>query len=123
MAFFSILTGIIVLIGAVRTSKYQRIKESVLLRTLGAKSEQILKILALEYLYLGILGALSGILLSLISSQLLGYFVFETTFVPSWVPFIILLPGLILLVMGIGLGNSFSVITSPPLVVLRKELR
>ena len=123
MAFFSILTGIIVLIGAVRTSKYQRIKESVLLRTLGAKSEQILKILALEYLYLGILGALSGILLSLISSQLLGYFVFETTFVPSWIPFIILLPGLILLVMGIGLGNSFSVITSPPLVVLRKELR
>ena len=43
MAFFSILTGIIVLIGAVRTSKYQRIRESVLLRTLGAKSEQILK--------------------------------------------------------------------------------
>src|SRR5690554_2537982 len=38
MAFFSILTGIIVLIGSVRTSKYQRIKESVLLRTLGAKN-------------------------------------------------------------------------------------
>ncbi|HAV54427.1 MAG TPA: hypothetical protein DCX41_05785, partial [Aequorivita sp.] len=39
MAFFSILTGIIVLIGSVRTSKYQRIKESVLLRTLGAKNK------------------------------------------------------------------------------------
>ncbi|WP_240472143.1 ABC transporter permease [Christiangramia echinicola] len=122
MAFFSILTGIIVLIGAVRTSKYQRIRESVLLRTLGAKSEQILKILALEYLYLGILGALSGILLSLISSQLLGYFVFETTFIPSWIPFLVLLPGIILLVMGIGLGNSLGVIKSPPLEVLRKEL-
>ena len=122
MAFFSILTGIIVLIGAVRTSKYQRIRESVLLRTLGAKSEQILKILALEYLYLGILGALSGILLSLISSQLLGYFVFETTFIPSWIPFLILLPGIIILVMSIGLGNSLGVIKSPPLVVLRKEL-
>ncbi|PTX41437.1 putative ABC transport system permease protein [Christiangramia gaetbulicola] len=122
MAFFSILTGIIVLIGAVRTSKYQRIRESVLLRTLGARSEQILKILALEYFYLGILGALSGILLSLISSLLLGYFVFETTFIPSWIPFVVLLPGIILLVMGIGLGNSLSVIKSPPLVVLRKEL-
>ena len=122
MAFFSILTGIIVLIGAVRTSKYQRIKESVLLRTLGARSDQILKILAFEYFYLGLLGALSGILLSLISSLLLGYFVFETTFIPSWVPFIVLLPGIILLVMAIGLGNSFSVIKSPPLVVLRKEI-
>ncbi|MCH4823848.1 FtsX-like permease family protein [Gramella lutea] len=122
MAFFSILTGIIVLIGAVRTSKYQRIKESVLLRTLGAKSDQILKILALEYFYLGFLGALSGILLSLLSSLLLGYFVFETTFVPSWIPFLVLLPGIILLVMSIGLGNSMGVIKSPPLVVLRKEL-
>mgnify|MGYP001360482160 CR=1 FL=1 len=123
MAFFSILTGIIVLIGAVRTSKYQRIKESVLLRTLGAKSDQILKILALEYFYLGLLGALSGILLSLVSSLLLGYFVFETTFIPSWVPFLVLMPGIIILVMAIGLSNSLSVIKSPPLVVLRKELR
>lgn len=122
MAFFSILTGIIVLIGAVRTSKYQRIKESVLLRTIGARSDQILKILAFEYMYLGILGGLSGILLSLISSQLLGYFVFETTFIPSWMPFLVLFPGITLLVIAIGLGNSLSVIKSPPLVVLRKEL-
>lgn len=122
MAFFSILTGIIVLIGAVRTSKYQRIKESVLLRTIGARSEQILKILALEYFYLGVLGGLTGILLSLISSQLLGWLVFETTFVPSWVPFLILFPGITFLVMAVGLSNSISVIKSPPLVVLRKEL-
>ncbi len=60
MAFFSILTGIIVLIGSVRNSKYQRIKESVLLRTLGAKSNQILKITALEYLYLGTFGQWNG---------------------------------------------------------------
>lgn len=121
MAFFSILTGIIVLIGAVRTSKYQRIKESVLLRTLGAKSKQILQITALEYFYLGILGSGIGILLSLISSQLLASFVFKAPFVPSLVPFIVLLPGITILVLVIGLGNSRSVLNSPPLVVLRKE--
>lgn len=121
MAFFSILTGIIVLIGSVRTSKYQRIKESVLLRTLGAKSNQILKITALEYLYLGALGSTMGIILSLISSQLLALFVFDTSFIPSWVPFGILLPGITLLVLLIGLGNSRSVLNSPPLEVLRKE--
>lgn len=106
MAFFSILTGIIVLLGAVRTSKYQRIRESVLLRTIGARSKQILKILALEYLYLGVLGALSGILLSLISSQLLAWFLFDTAFVPSWIPFLVLLPGIVILVLVIGLSNS-----------------
>ncbi|UJH92172.1 ABC transporter permease [Antarcticibacterium sp. 1MA-6-2] len=121
MAFFSILTGIIVLLGAVRTSKYQRIRESVLLRTIGAKSEQILKILALEYFYLGVLGALSGILLSLISSQFLAWYLFDTPFVPSWVPFLVLFPGIVILVLIIGLSNSLSVIKSPPLEVLRKE--
>lgn len=123
MAFFSILTGIIVLLGAVRTSKYQRIRESVLLRTIGAKSAQILKILALEYLYLGVLGALSGILLSLISSQLLAWYLFDTPFIPSWIPFLVLFPGIVLLVLFIGLTNSISVIKSPPLEVLRKEAR
>ncbi|PIB26998.1 ABC transporter permease [Maribacter sp. 4G9] len=121
MAFFSILTGIIVLIGSVRNSKYQRIRESVLLRTIGAKSNQILKITALEYLYLGILGSGIGVLLSLIGSQFLAYFIFETPFVPSWIPFLVVLPGITLLVLMIGLSNNISVLKSPPLQVLRKE--
>ena len=121
MAFFSILTGIIVLIGSVRTSKYQRIKESVLLRTLGAKSNQILKITALEYLYLGVLGSGIGILLSLVSAQLLAWLVFDSPFIPSSIPFLVLLPGITILVLFIGLGNSRSILNSPPLEVLRKE--
>ncbi|MBZ9629118.1 ABC transporter permease [Psychroflexus sp. CAK1W] len=122
MAFFSILTGIIVLLGAIRTSKYQRIRESVLLRTLGAKSKQILNITALEYIYLGVLGGLSGVMLSLISSQLLAWLVFESPFTPSLIPFLIIFPGIVLLVLVIGLSNSLSVIRKPPLEVLRKEV-
>ncbi|MBT8253674.1 MAG: FtsX-like permease family protein, partial [Bacteroidia bacterium] len=122
MAFFSILTGIIVLIGSVRTSKYQRIRESVLLRTMGAKSKQILKITSLEYFYLGILGSLVGILLSLIGSQLLATLLFEEPFVPSGVPFLLFLPGITALVLIIGLSNIRSVLKSPPLEVLRKEV-
>jgi len=122
MAFFSILTGIIVLIGSVRNSKYQRIKESVLLRTLGAKSKQILRITALEYVYLGVLGSLVGILLSLISSQLLATLLFKEPFIPSVIPFLVFLPGITFLVLLIGLSNIRSVLKSPPLEVLRKEV-
>lgn len=121
MAFFSILTGVIVLVGSVRNSKYQRIRESVLLRTLGAQSKQILKINALEYLFLGVLGSGVGVLLSLISSFLLAYFIFDTPFVPSWVPFLVVMPGITLMVLFIGLFNSKGVLNSPPLQVLRKE--
>lgn len=120
MAFFSILTGIIVLIGSVRTSKYQRIKESVLLRTLGAKNKQILKISALEYLFLGVLGSLVGILLALVSSFLLAILVFNEPFVPSLVPFLVFLPSISLLVLMVGLSNIRGVLKSSPLEVLRK---
>ena len=122
MAFFSILTGFIVLIGSVRNSKYQRIKESVLLRTLGAKSKQILKITALEYVYLGLLGSLTGILLSLFGSQLLAIFIFKEPFIPSGIPFLVFLPAITILVVVIGLSNLKSVLQSPPLEVLRKEV-
>lgn len=122
MAFFSILTGFIVLIGSVRNSKYQRIKESVLLRTLGAKSKQILQITALEYVYLGLLGSLTGILLSLVGAQLIATFLFKEPFIPSAIPFLVFLPAITLLVVVIGLSNLKSVLQSPPLEVLRKEV-
>ncbi|OAB81870.1 ABC transporter permease [Cochleicola gelatinilyticus] len=121
MAFFSILTGIIVLIGSVRTSKYQRIKESVLLRTLGAQNKQILRIAALEYVFLGLLGSLVGIVLALVSSLCLALFVFKEPFVPSLIPFIVFLLGITLLVVAIGLSNIQSVLRSSPLEVLRRE--
>ncbi len=121
MAFFSILTGIIVLIGSVRTSKYQRIKESVLLRTLGAKNHQILKISAFEYLFLGLIGSLVGIILALIASFGLAFWVFEEPFIPSWIPFGIFLPGISLLVVLIGLSNIQSVLRNSPLDVLRRQ--
>ena len=122
MAFFSIITGFIVLIGSVRNSKYQRIKESVLLRTLGAKSKQILYITALEYIYLGVLGSLTGILLSLVGSQLLATLLFKEPFTPSGIPFLVFLPSITILVVVIGLSNIKTVLQSPPLEVLRKEV-
>ncbi len=122
MAFFSIVTGLIVLIGAIRTSKYQRIRESVLLRTLGAKQNQILSIAALEYMYLGGLASISGILLAFISSWLLAWFSFDTLFIPSFLPSLLLFFTITLLAVIIGLSNSRSVIKSPPLEVLRKEV-
>ena len=122
MAFFSIFTGLIVLIGSVRTSKYQRIKESVLLRTLGASNRQIVRIAALEYLFLGLLGSLVGILLALVGSFCLALFVFDESFTPSIMPFVVFLPGITLLVLAIGLSNIRGVLRSSPLEVLRREV-
>lgn len=122
MALFCILTGVIVLMGSVRTSKTQRIKESVLLRTLGAKGYQIKNITIIEYLVLGFLGSFLGLILSLVGSYLLGYFVFNLIFVPSPIPFLVVLPAITIMVLFIGLMNSLDVLNKTPLEVLRKEM-
>lgn len=122
MALFSIFTGIIVLISSILLSKYQRIQESVLLRTLGASRKQILWINALEYLFLGTLAALTGILLAIISTSLLAAFAFQVPYTPNWTPVIISYVAIVGLAVTLGLLNSREVLYKPPLEVLRKEV-
>ncbi|WP_229216954.1 ABC transporter permease [Dyadobacter luteus] len=121
MAGFSILTGIIVLIASVLISKYQRLQESVLLRTLGASRKQIFAITALEYFFLGALAALTGILLSLGGSWALATYSFEAEFSLALLPVVGLFLAVSLLTVLIGLLNSRGILSQPPLEVLRQE--
>ncbi|GAB4033163.1 ABC transporter permease [Spirosoma jeollabukense] len=121
MALFSILTGLLVLASSVVISKYQRLRESVLLRTLGASRQQILRITALEYGLLGLLAALSGILLSVFGTWALAQFVFEVPYRPDVVPLAIVAIVVTSLTVLIGVFNSREVLVRPPLDVLRAE--
>ena len=121
MAFFSIITGVIVLIGSVIISKYQRIQESVLLRTMGANRKQILTINALEYFFLGSLSALAGVFIALLGSWALARFSFEVPFSPAVGPVLLVYLIITALTMLIGLSNSRSILNNPPLEVLRQE--
>ena len=121
MALFSILTGLLVLASSVVISKYQRMRESVLLRTLGASRNQILRITALEYGLLGLLAALSGIILSVVSTWTLARFVFEVPYQADVVPLIVVASVVTVLTVVIGVFNSREVLVRPPLDVLRSE--
>jgi len=121
MSAFSIITGVVVLIASVRISKYQRIQESVLLRTLGASRKQIFSITALEYLLLGALSALTGILIAVSGSWLLAKYSFEITFAVNFLPAIALFVIVAVLTLVIGLINSRGVLSKPPLEILRGD--
>jgi putative ABC transport system permease protein len=121
MAGFSIITGLIVLIASVLISKYQRMQESVLLRTLGASRRQILIITALEYFFLGALASATGILLAMAASWALASQSFDASFTPRWLPIVILFAIISSLTVIIGLLNSRGVLNKPPLEVLRRE--
>jgi putative ABC transport system permease protein len=122
MAGFSILTGLIVLISSVLISKYQRIQESVLLRTLGASRRQILSITALEYFFLGGLAAATGILLALPGTWALAKYTFDAPFSPRWLPVALIFLGVAALTVIVGMINIRSVLVKPPLEILRKEV-
>jgi putative ABC transport system permease protein len=121
MAGFSILTGVIVLIASVLISKFQRIRESVLLRTLGARRRQVRAILLLEYFFLGALAAATGLLLALGFSEALGKFVFDSALSIHWLPVVGIFVFVCGLVMAVGWYNSRGSLNRPPLEVLRSE--
>jgi len=121
MAGFSILTGLLVLSSSVVVSRYQRVRESVLLRTLGASRRQILRITLVEYGLLGLLAALAGIGLAVLAGWALAVWVFEVGFGPALLPLLGLAALVTTLTAGIGLFNSRDVLRRSPLEVLRAE--
>lgn len=121
MAGFSILIGLIVLISSLFLSKFQRINESVLMRTLGAVKKQIVRINIVEYGLLGALSSLTGIFIALLSSFLLVKFVFELEFKIQLLPILIIFLLVTLITVIIGVSNSREVVNKPPLEILRKE--
>lgn len=120
MALISMFTGLIVLIASVRTSKFQRIQEAVLLRTLGASKKQLLRIALVEYIMLGSLAALTGIGIALVASMALAQFSFNALLSPEWIPVLITYLVIVGLTVLIGMLNSRSVVNEPPLSVLNE---
>ena len=119
LGVFSTVAGVFVLIGALATSRYQRMRESALLKTLGATRRVVLQILTVEYAVLGSLATAAGLVLAIVAGWLMTSTVFEVPFrlelarigsVWLWVTGVTVVVGLI---------GSRSALARPPLAVLR----
>jgi putative ABC transport system permease protein len=114
-------SGVLILIGAVAMTKFQRVYEAAILRTLGASTRLLAAMLALEYSALGLLAGCIGAAGALALTWGICRFVFEIT----WRP----VPGLLaagaaitgVLVCTIGVVASFDVLRRKPLATLRAE--
>jgi len=121
MALFSILTGLLVLSGAVLISRFQRIEESVLLKTLGASRKVVLRIMTVEYLVLGIAASVTGVGLSLAAGWSVSQFVFESDLIIPVLPLLSIMASVIGLTIIVGQLNSRGIYDKEALEVLRKE--
>ena len=119
LALFSLAMGIPVLFSAVAATRRDRLREGVLLKTLGATRRQIARILLSEYALLGALGALAGMALSFLGAWGLVHFVFEGTFAPALLPAAMIALAMMVLAISIGLLTSRDVFRETPMAALR----
>jgi putative ABC transport system permease protein len=121
LALFSVATGFVVLLGAVATARLQRIRESVLLKTLGATRGQIASILATEYVAMGAVSAVVGVGASIVAGWALSRWLFRVSFsVPALPLFLI---GLLVAALtgAIGVWGSREVFRRTALEAIREE--
>ncbi len=119
LALFSLAMGIPVLFSAVAATRRDRLREGVLLKTLGATRAQIGRILLAEYALLGLLGSLSGMLLAFGGAWALVTFVFEGSFAAAPLPALGIALAMTLLAISIGLLTGRDVFRETPMAALR----
>jgi putative ABC transport system permease protein len=121
MALFTVATGLIVLVGTIVTGRHQRIRETVLLRTLGASRRQVTEIQLVEYAVLGVQAAVVGGLLAVAANALLARFVFHVAPSAPAGQVAGAVAAVALLTVATGFIVSRGITDHPPLQVLRQE--
>ncbi|KPJ84109.1 MAG: hypothetical protein AMS19_02045, partial [Gemmatimonas sp. SG8_23] len=116
---FSALAGIVVLVGALATSRAQRLREGALLKTLGARRRQVLTVLFAEYLALGSIATASGLALAVLASAVVVPAVFEIDFTLHVSGVLAIWGSVVALTVVTGLLGSRDLLRRPPLPVLR----
>jgi putative ABC transport system permease protein len=120
MAGLSLALGIPVLFSAVSATRRERLREGVLLKVLGATRRQVGRIMLSEYLLLGALGSLVGIVLSIGGAWALMHFVFRQPFQPAVLPALAVALAMILVSVSIGLLTGRDVFRETPMAALRE---
>lgn len=121
LALFSLAMGIPVLFSAVAATRRDRMREGVLLKTLGASRAQIGRILLAEYALLGLLGSLTGMVLAIGGAWGLVTFVFEGSFTFAPLPALGIAAAMTLLAISIGLLTGRDVFRETPMAALRES--
>jgi putative ABC transport system permease protein len=119
LGVFCLAIGVPVLFSAVAATRRARLREGVLLRTLGASKALVQRVLFAEYAALGVLGAFTGMLLAFGGAWALMKWVFEDTFVPAWGAAAGIVAAMVTLTVGIGLLTSRDVHRETPMAALR----
>lgn len=120
MAALSLALGIPVLFSAVSATHRERLREGVLLKVLGATRRQVGRVMLAEYVLLGSLGSLAGVILSVGGAWGLMHFIFKQPFVPALFPASLVALLMIAVAVSIGMLTGREVFRETPMAALRE---
>src|ERR1035437_4839192 len=120
LAGFSILAGLTILASSIASTRFRRMQEAVVLKTLGATRMRIVRTFSVEFSVLGLLAGLVGVIFANLLTRVLLHRL-EASFHIEWGATAIALVGTAVLATATGWLASYRILGLRPLQVLREE--
>jgi putative ABC transport system permease protein len=121
ISFFSILAGAVILASSVAGTRFRRIREVVILKTLGATRRRIAQIFSVEFFVIGTVAGLMGGLLAGGFAWLVLNRLLRADASPDITPMLVSIGGTAALAIVTGWAASFRTLGQKPLEILRDE--
>jgi putative ABC transport system permease protein len=118
---FVFLSGALILVGSIAMTKFQRVYEAAVLKTLGAKRRMLLTMMLAEYGLLGLVAGLVGAAAANGLSYAVARYVFEVGWAFAPALNALGVAATVLLVGAVGALSSLDVLTRKPLSILRAQ--
>jgi putative ABC transport system permease protein len=120
LAGFSILAGAVILASSIASTQFRRVREVVVLKTLGARRNHIAAVFSVEFIVLGLLAGFVGVIFANLLSRVLLHRL-DVAFHIEWLATVIALIGTAVLATATGWAASFRILGQKPLQILREE--
>lgn len=122
ISLFAILAGAIILASSVAGTRFRRIREVVILKTLGATQQRVAGIFSVEFLLLGGAAGFLGSLLATAFSFLVLKKLFQVDYHFDILPHLFSITMTALLANAAGWLASYRILRQKPLEILRESL-
>jgi putative ABC transport system permease protein len=120
LAGFSIFAGLTILASSIASTRFRRMREAVVLKTLGATRMRIVRTFSVEFSVLGLLAGLVGVIFANLLTRILLDRM-KVGFHIEWPAAAVALVGTAILATATGWIASYRILGLRPLEVLREE--
>jgi putative ABC transport system permease protein len=121
LAGFSIFAGLMILASSIASTRFRRMREAVVLKTLGATRMRIVRTFSVEFSVLGLLAGAVGVVFANVLTQILLVRTLQVGYHIEWAATLVALMGTAILATATGWIASYRILGLRPLEVLREE--